>query len=359
MSRAPIAFAAALGVVALASRPHVARADDSKDVGDTIASTWSGGALRLSEQDKRFYLAASTLFAPGIRIRAELSAPLDDATRQAVFLDRKSGLAPGFRGGLFVGYDWTWRALAHSIDERIQTLCHGAAECTGSQEKAARDKEEGIQREARLQRTRGGQPLSSGVTTWSLGMDLAFAYDSQTAFVSDVGDSDQTRDFPSSDLQLGAAGIVVLPKGWAFTGRLGYDRAHAVQFGTFRRCTTLHSSDPMVSGQVCSDQRYLVRDGGVSNSAYARASAAYYPSDGVLARYLSATELRLNFESLTTNAASLDIHLLAFARGVTLASTGVRIGVGTTVRSALVSTDETRAGEIVDYSLFGIVGTSF
>jgi hypothetical protein len=120
----------------------------------------------------------------------------------------------------------------------------------------------------------------------------------------------------------------------------------------------LPSSNPTITGQDCSEQLYLQRDLGVAQSGYARLSAAYYPSENLVARYLSATELRLNLEDLTTDAASFDVHFLLFAKGIQLGGSGVRTGIGATVRVALASASHEQ-GDIYDYSLFGIIGTSF
>jgi hypothetical protein len=337
----------------------VAHGDDSKTTGDTLASPWSGGALQLSEQDKRFVLAVSTLFEPGIRIRAEASAPLDDATRTAVFVS-KTGLAPAFRTALFIGYDSMWNALALPGPVSLNALCGKPEGCTASELELARKAAEKAKQQANEQKQREGQPPSSGQLTWSAGLDLAFAYDRKTAFLDDIADDTQTKEFSSSDFQLGGS-LLFHVADTAFMARGGYERTHAVQLGTFQRCTVLHSTVQTVVGQDCSEQHYLQGDPGVAHSGYLRLSGAYYPSDNLLARYLSATELRLNFENLTTDAASFDIHVLIFARGLQLGGQSLRTGIGTRVRVALASPVMASygRGDLYDYSLFGIIGTSF
>lgn len=347
---------------------RAAQGDDSKTTGDTLASPWSGGALQLSEQDKRFVLAVSTLFEPGIRIRAEASAPLDDGTRTAVFVGR-SGLAPAFRSALFIGYDSTWRALRLPRPVNLKELCGRPEGCTASELEAARKAAQKVaeDRTAALneQRTREGQPLSSGQPSsqlnWSAGLDLAFAYDRKTAYLDDIGDDQRTKEFSSNDFQVGGSGLLNVADSLVFMARIGYERTHTVRLGTFQRCTILPSTKLMIVGQDCSEQHYLQGDLPVAHSGYARLSAAYYPSDNLVARYLSATELRLNFEELSTDAASFDAYALVFARGLQLGGPSLRTGIGARVRVALASPAGAGygRGDLYDYSLFGIVGASF
>jgi hypothetical protein len=196
---------------------------------------------------------------------------------------------------------------------------------------------------------------------WGAGLDVSYAYDQTTAYLDDVG-AGPTKAFRSTDLQFGASATLYVPDGWALSARAGYERLHAPTLGDFRRCEALPSTISSVTGQTCRDEHYLLADAGPQQSGYARAAAAYYPADSkLLAQYLSAVELRLNGENLATDAASLDTHLLLFAKGLDLGGGSVRVGIGATVRTALASpagADYTR-GDIYDYSLFGIAGTSF
>ena len=213
-------------------------------------------------------------------------------------------------------------------------------------------------------RAQQGQPLGPDERYWwGVALEVSFAYDRTAAYRDDVG-AGATTDFSATDFQVGGSATIHVPGGWAFTGRAGYERANTVDLGVFRRCTMLPSTDSSTTGQACTDAHYLRSDPGPEQSGYARAAGAYYPDKDntpLLSRYVSATELRLNFESLGTSTASLDAHLLVFARGLDVGGGNIRIGIGTTVRTALASPDGAsyKRGEIYDYSLFGIVGTTF
>ena len=151
--------------------------------------------------------------------------------------------------------------------------------------------------------------------------------------------------------------MLYVPGGWVVTARGGYERINPVNIGDFRLCQTLDSSKPTMSGQACSDAQYLISDPAPRATAYGRVSGTYYPTGSVFANYLSAAELRVNFEKITSNDASLDLHLLLFAKGLDLGGGSVRLGVGTTVSTALSAPGGNDL--ITKYSLFGIAGTSF
>lgn len=336
--------AALLALVALAG---TASADDGAETADTVASTWSGGALRLAEDDKRFVFALTTL-AKGVRARASVSAPLDPDTRTATFV-AKSGIVPAFRASGYIGYDSTFQALAlDASDQGLLAYCESVKlePCTAS--KAAEHKK------------KNGQPLGAGGLYWGAGLELSFAYDRTTAYLDDIG-AGPRADFSATDLQLGGSGTIYMPGGWTLTARAGYERTNAVNIGKFRRCMSLPSSEPSITGQVCSDERYLKSDPGAEHAGYARLSGSLYPTGSPLARYIAASELRLNLEDLSTQAASFDVHLLLFANGFDLRGGSVRVGIGATVRTALRSPSGATygLGDIYDYSLFGIAGTSF
>lgn len=338
--------AAVVAALLIGTAGHAA-AEDSAGTADTVASTWSGGALQLAEADKRFVLALTTL-VDGVRARAEISAPLDATTRTAAFVTR-AGLAPAFRGALHIGYDSTYRARdLDPSDNELLSYCdqHKISPCTAS--KVAQDKQ------------RQGKPIAAHARYWAAGLDLSFAYDRKTAYLNDVGDG-PTATFRATDVQIGGSATLYVPGGWALSARAGYERANAVDIGDFRRCTMLPSTVSSVSGQTCTDEHYLRSNPAPEQSGYARTAAAYYPSTSWLSNYLSATELRLNLENLTTSASSFDVHLLLFAKGLDVGGGSIRIGIGTTVRMALASpvgADYGR-GDLYDYSLFGIAGTSF
>jgi hypothetical protein len=341
----------AIGAAVLAATAGHAVADDSAGTADTVASTWSGGALQLAEADKRFVLALTTL-VDGIRARAEISAPLDAATRTATFVTR-TGLAPAFRGSFHLGYDSTYRALdLEPSDGELRQYCdqHQIAQCT--ERKVNEDKQKARQRQ--------GQPLGVNAQYWGVGLDLSYAYDRTTAYMNDVG-AGPTAAFSATDLQIGGSGTLYVPGGWALSLRAGYERANSVNIGTFQRCVMLPSTVSSVTGQICSDEHYLRSDPGPQQSGYARLAGAYYPASSWLSHYASATELRLNFEDLGTDAASFDVHLLVFAKGLDIGGGSVRVGIGATIRTALASSmgAEHGRGDLYDYSLFGIAGTTF
>lgn len=337
---------AALALAVLAATTVRAVADDNAGTGDTIASTWTGGAFQLSENDKRFNLGIATMIH-GMQTRIEASAPLDDATRTATFYS-KSGLEPAFRATLHIGYDSTYQALALADDDaQLLPYCkaHNIEPCTGSRVAEAQ--------------ARNGQPIAAVERYWRLGVDASYAYDRTTAYLNDVGTT--TSTFRSTDLQLGALVMLYEPGGWVVSLRGGYERDNSVSIGTFMRCVALPSSDPDVTGQSCNQAHILLDNPNPQSSGYARLAGTYYPEGGLLANYLSAGELRLNAENLGQDSASLDAHLLLFAKGLDVGGGSIRIGIGTTVRMALASPagSTTGRGDFYDYSLFGIAGTSF
>lgn len=339
-------------LIAAASTP--AAADDSVGTGDTVASTWSGSAFQLAESDKRFNLALGTLL-DGVRLRAEVSAPLDDTTRTAAFLG-KTGVAPAFRTALHIGYDSTYRALAlEPADGDLLAYCEANKIDPCTESKVAE-----VKLQAAAARKHNGQPVGVAARYWAFGLDVAYAYDRTTAYVGDVAAA-TTATFSDTDLQIGASAMLYVPGGWVATLRGGYERSNKVDIGDFMRCDALPSSNMSVTGQTCSDQHYLIDDPGPQQSAYLRVSGAYYPVHSLLANYVSAAELRLNLENITTDAASFDVHLLVFAKGLDVGGGNIRVGVGTTVRTALASPagSDIKRGDIYEYSLFGIVGTSF
>jgi hypothetical protein len=333
----------ALAILCL-TRPVLA--DDSQDAADTIASTWTGGALRLAADDKRFVLALTTLH-DGVRVRGEASAPLDGDTRTAAFVGRR-GIAPGFRGSFYVGYESTFRALTlTAADQTLRAYCE------------RKHIDPCLQSKVDEQMRRDGQPAARAERYWGAGLDFSYAYDRKTAFVDDV--ASDTTDYRVTDLQIDASAVLTLPSRWTLTARAGYERANRVSLGDFRRCTTLPSTDMTVRGEACSDEKYLLSDPQPVGSEHARVAVAYYPMSSLIARYIAATEVRANLENLSTDAASLDVHLLAFANAIHLGEGTARIGLGVTMRTALTSHDggDLKAGDVYDYSLFGIVGTSF
>jgi hypothetical protein len=328
-------------------------AGDSADTADTIASPWSGGALRLAEGDKRFVLALSTL-QDGTQVRGEVSAPLDDTTRTAAFVT-KDGIAPAFRGAFHIGRESTYGdlALAES-DAGLLPFCESnhipTNDCSNQSDKV---------KDARKQE---GQPVHGDGRYWSYGLDVSFAYDRKTAYRDDVGAA--TAEFTSTDLQIGGSVALNTSGSWAFTARIGYERANTVDLGDFRRCQALPSTDASITGQVCNDAHYLRSDPGPQSSGYGRVAIAKYPHDSLLSHYVSATELRLNIENALTDSATFDAHLLVFARALKINGSGngsIRTGLGVTVRTALASPMGASygRGDLYDYSLFGIVGTSF
>ena len=338
MNRAAIA-----SIMALTAGPVAA--DDSVGTSDTVASTWSGGVLRLAEGDNRFTLALGTLLPGGVRLRGEVSAPLDETTRTATFL-RRSGLAPAFRGTLHVGYDSTYNALDLDAGDRVLLQyceAHKIEPCTASAVAKAR--------------RRDGQPIELTGLYWSLGLDLSYAYDRTTAYFGDIGDG-MTSKFSATDLQLGASGMLYAPGGWVVSLRGGYERNNPVDIAAFQRCELLASKDTMVTGETCNDAFYLVSNPGPQRTGYLRAAGAYYPAGSALAHYLSATEIRVNFEHLGNDAASLDGYLILFARGLSVGAGSIRLGIGARARMALADADH-RSGDLFDYSLFGVAGTSF
>jgi hypothetical protein len=337
---------ASLAVLALLSLAGPARADDARDTADTIASTWTGGALRLAADDKRFVLALTTL-REGLRARVELSAPLDDNTRTAAFVG-KDGIVPGFRGNFYVGYDSTFSALALTpSDQELLAYCE------------RKKIEPCLLSKVQAEQERNGQPLARQGFYWGAGLNLSYAFDRKTAYVDDI--AADTSDFRTSDLQLDATAIVTLPSRWTFSVRAGYERANKVALGDFRRCMPLPSTDMAVTGEACTDEKVLLSDPPAKHSTHVRLAGAYYPFASLLAQYISATELRLNAENLSTDSASFDVHLLAFANAIHLGDGSARIGLGVTVRTALETPDgaDYKAGDVYDYSLFGIAGASF
>jgi hypothetical protein len=350
MTRASITIAmAAIAVVGLLAR-HAA-AEDSVGTADTIASTWSGGVFRLAERDHSFALTLTTLLE-GVRIRGQISAPLDSTTRRAVFRE-KGTFAPAFRGSLHIGYDSTYKALdLEPEDGKLLQYCKAQKiePCTASAVAEHKKKAAGPRR-------RNGQPIAGAAHYWALGLDLAYAYDRTTAYVGDISDNMMIRDFRATNLQVGGSYMRYVPGGWVLTARGGYERSNPVNIGDFRLCQTLDSSNPTMSGQACSDAQYLISDPDVRATAYGRVSGTYYPTDSVFANYLSAAELRVNFEKLTSDDASLDVHLLLFAKGIDLGGGSARFGIGTTVSRGLSA--PVGADVITKYSLFGIAGTSF
>jgi hypothetical protein len=342
MIRSTVVALTLLGVMA------PALADDAADTVDTLSSPWRGAALRLASEDKRFVLAVNSLFK-GFRIRTDLSAPLDDETRTAAFVG-KTGLAPGFRGALYLGYDSTYRALdLDAGDQGLLPACERAgipnAKCTQKR----------LDEKLRLD----GKPAARSEAYWGIGVEASYAYDRQSAFMNDVATNKET--FPVSDLQVDASAVITWPNRLTLTLRAGYERSNQVSFATFRRCVALPSTDMSVSGTACGDAKYVVSDPDPEGSYHARAAVAYYPDDSLLASYISATELRTNLENLSTDTASFDVHLLAFLKGIELGDSKARIGLGATVRTAVKAPEgaDYQAGDIYDYSLFGVVGTSF
>lgn len=363
MTRASIAVAAVIGVLgSLAGR---AAADESAALADTLVSPASGALIRLSEGDQRFVLAVAPAIE-GYRLQAEISAPLDDTTRTATFLTRR-GATPSFRGSLHLGYDSRYDTLGLTPDDQdLMRYCdaNGIKPCLAS---AVADHKyctahgihpcdaAGIKAHQQAAR-RDGQPLDRGERYWTLGLDLAYAYDRTKAYRDDVG-SAMTSTFTAKDLQVGLAYVHHEPGGWVVSVRGGYERNDAVDIGEFQRCESLPSTSMSVTGQVCSKARYLREDPAPESSGYARVAGAYYADHSWLKEYLSEIELRANLENLTTDAAQLDLHLLLFVRSLDVSSSKIRIGVGTTISSALNA--PVGADLISDYSLFGIAGTSF
>lgn len=333
-------------VLAICTGARPVHADDPQDTADTLVSPWRGAAMRLAADEKRFVLAFNTLFE-GVRLRGEASAPLDGDTRVAAFAGTK-GLAPGFRGALYLGYDSTYRALALGAgDPALLAYCerHQIKPC--------------LQSKADEQMRLDGQPPARSEMYWGAGIGVSYAYDGKTAFVDDV--ASKTDDFRVTNLQLDASAVLSWPNRLAVSARVGYERADRVSLANFRRCVTLPSTSMSVTGVSCSDAQYLLSDPAPEGSGHARTSFAYYPFDSLLAHYIAATELRVNAENVLTDAASLDVHLIAFFNGVRLGDGVARIGLGATIRTALASPDgaDYVAGDIYDYSLFGVVGTSF
>jgi hypothetical protein len=175
-----------------------------------MRSTWSGGALRLAEDDKRFVLAITTLVQG---VRADLSSPLDSATRTAAFVT-KAGLAPGFRGALQIGYDSLYHALDLEPSER-ERLAHCEREkidpCTVA--KAIE-----LKRQAVAANKKRGQPLDADQRYWGAGLDLSFAYDRTSAYQDDLAAA-ATATFRATDLQIGGSATLHVPGGRAFSAR--------------------------------------------------------------------------------------------------------------------------------------------
>lgn len=93
------------------------RAEDPKSDSLTVLPFTSTSVAFSTDKEKRGVLGVDHRFRNGARLSLELSAPLDEGTREAAFLDGNK-LAGGINLDAHIGYDSIYKALDLTEDER-------------------------------------------------------------------------------------------------------------------------------------------------------------------------------------------------------------------------------------------------
>lgn len=248
----------------------VKKEDKSANVDARIP--WNIAFIKLSEKEKRAIGQFGFSLASDWTAQAEVSAALDNDTRQAAFLDPEGTPAFTAKGTI----EWNsvneqLRADIESKDPRVCTSFQGwlkdrnssgdvstACRCT-NEDFLVFLKEKG---ERSICSPKPGAPADAFarplvVTAWSLGFEVEASFDTQEVFVA--ADGDEVR---RSKQKTTASGVF---KGYpsrnlAVSARLGASFKNDLKTEKFQRCEVLPSNTPEISGKACTDSLLVTKN---------------------------------------------------------------------------------------------------
>lgn len=197
---------------------------------------------------------------------------------------------------------------------------------------------------------------------WYRGLEASISYNRLSVYQSDV--ASQASSHSEYAVRLGGRVTLELSPARGQSIHLsaagGYERRQDIAATGFKRCTTLPSQDPDVTGTACSDAYYLDQTPEAKSQLYASLAGVYVHKVTPGSKQpIPGMELRFDAQG-TRDTAAVDSTLMFFLVPISN-STAVRTGVGATLRTALAAPDDAdyEAGDISGVDVFGFVGMTF
>ena len=299
-----------------------AQAEDPRSDALTVLPFTGTSVAFSADKEKRGVIGVDHRFRQGVRLSLEASAPLDEDTREAAFLDGNQ-LAGGINLDAQIGFDSTYRALDLSEQERMLldlSLCNEVNEAPRTAPPAAparpasgqqpgeprrevveqeiptctperiaawgsahADRPEWVRYQAALG-AKGAARREATVriipaqpaTHYALGADVSASYDLASIYKEDLAAA--PVELSKYDMQAGVRGTLYLVGQLALTLRAGGDIAKGFTATKVQRCADVPSGAASVRGQACRDVLFLRNaDDAPKASAYTRLSLTYVP----------------------------------------------------------------------------------